>query len=166
MKSRIYAQGLLLLVLLTLDQGTKAWIEQQPYFFHQVVLDGFFDLVQAHNAGVAFSMFADWESQWRTGLLLLVTAGIAAVVGMWWWKEVRQVGVMSWLLVLILAGAVGNIWDRLTLGYVVDFIDWHITWSGAVYHWPAFNIADSCISIAVVGLLLLNLKDDKGAKDV
>ena len=160
------AQVVLLLALLALDQWTKSWIEQQTYFFHSVVVDGFFDVVKAHNSGVAFSMFADWDSQWRTGLLLLVTAGIAGVVGLWWWKEVRQAGVMSWLLVLILAGAVGNIWDRVTMGYVVDFIDWHITWDGAVYHWPAFNVADSCISIAVVGLLLLNLKGDKGDKNV
>ena len=61
---------------------------------------------------------------------------------------------------LILVGAVGNIWDRLTLGYVVDFIDWFIVWDGKAYHWPAFNIADACIFVAVVLFLVRSFKSN------
>ncbi|MDX8396161.1 MAG: signal peptidase II, partial [Mariprofundaceae bacterium] len=64
----------------------------------------------------------------------------------------------SWLLTLIIVGAAGNIWDRMTLGYVVDFVDWYVRFGGQEYHWPAFNIADSCISIAVVLLLFHSFK--------
>ncbi len=127
-------------------------------FFHMVVIDGFFNLVKAHNFGVAFSMFADWNHAWRTNLLLGVTIGIALVVALWWWKERKNKGIESWLFVLIMVGAMGNIWDRLTLGYVVDFIDWYVVIDGHAYHWPAFNIADSCISIAVVLLLISTFK--------
>lgn len=145
-------------LLLGLDQLSKWWIEQQMPFFHQTVIPGFFDIVRAHNFGVAFSMFADWSSQWRTGLLLGMTIGIALAVSLWWWRERQHAGITSWLLTCILAGAAGNIWDRIQLGYVVDFIDWHVRIGATTYHWPAFNIADSCISVSVVMLLLFGLK--------
>ena len=158
MTKRIYQQLALLVVLIGLDQWSKAWIEQQLPFFHMTVIDGFFNLVKAHNFGVAFSMFADWDHAWRTNLLLLATCGIALFVALWWWRERDSQGLETWCFVLILAGAIGNIWDRLTLGYVVDFIDWYVAWGGQIYHWPAFNVADACISTAVVGLLLLSFK--------
>jgi signal peptidase II len=145
-------------LLLTADQLSKWWIEQQLPFFHQTVIPGCFDLIRAHNFGVAFSLFADWSNQWRTTLLLGVTIGIAGAVSLWWWQERHRSGITSWLLTLILAGAAGNIWDRMQLGYVVDFVDWYVTWNGTSYHWPAFNIADACISVSVILLLLVSLK--------
>jgi len=156
--TRTTQQILLFIFLLAGDQLSKLWIEQQPPFFHVVVIEGFFNFVQAHNFGVAFSMFADWGHAWRTNLLLGVTSVIAIVVFVWWFAERKKEGLDSWLLMLILVGAVGNIWDRLTLGYVVDFIDWYIIWDGKAYHWPAFNIADACISVAVVFLLIRSFK--------
>ena len=120
---RTRQQIALFTLLLAADQLTKWWIEQQAPFFHMVVIDGFFNLVKAHNFGVAFSMFADWNHEWRTTLLLGVTIGIALVVAVWWWRERNKKGIESWLFILIMVGAVGNIWDRLTLGYVVDFVD-------------------------------------------
>jgi len=150
-------QAFLFALLLVADQWSKWWIEQQPDFFHITVVDGFFNLVKAHNYGVAFSMFANVDTAWRTGLLLLLTLLIAAAVAVWWWQEHRKRSPESWLLVLILAGAAGNILDRLTLGYVVDFIDWYVVWGDKAYHWPAFNIADMCISVSVVLLLLRSL---------
>jgi len=145
-------------LLLVADQLSKWWIEQQYPFFNMVVIDGFFNLVRAHNYGVAFSMFADLDHAWRTNGLLIVTSLIAVVVAVWWWKEQANKSFDSWLLMLILVGAAGNIWDRFTLGYVVDFVDWYIVWDGQAYHWPAFNVADACISVAVVLLLLRSFK--------
>jgi len=165
MTARIYLQITLLAVLLLLDQWSKHWIEQQLPFFHTVLLDGYVDLVKAHNFGVAFSMFADWNHAWRTKLLLLVTGAIAGVVAFLWWKGRYKAGLENWLFVLILAGAMGNIWDRLSLGYVVDFIDVYVSWQGMEYHWPAFNVADSCISVAVVALLLSSFKQEKDPHD-
>ncbi|MDQ6953889.1 MAG: signal peptidase II [Mariprofundaceae bacterium] len=160
MLTRTNLQIGLFTILLAADQLSKWWIEQQMPFFHMVVIDGFFNLVKAHNFGVAFSMFADWDHAWRTNLLLGVTIGIALIVAVWWWRERNAKGIESWLFVLILVGAVGNIWDRFTLGYVVDFVQWHVVINGEGYYWPAFNIADACISIAVVLLLISSFKKD------
>ncbi len=146
------------ILLLAIDQWSKWWIEQQYPFFHATVIDGFFNIIKTHNIGVAFSMFAGWDDAWRANALVGMTSLIAAVVAVWWWKEQQKQSLESWLLMLILVGAAGNIWDRFTLGYVVDFIDWYIVWDGQAYHWPAFNIADACISVAVVLLLLTNFK--------
>jgi len=157
-KKRTWLQLTLFTLLLTADQLSKWWIEQQLPFFHQTVIPGCFDLVRAHNFGVAFSLFADWSSQWRTTLLLGITIGIAGAVSLWWWQERHRPGITSWLLTLILTGAAGNIWDRIQLGYVVDFVDWYVTWNGTSYHWPAFNIADACISLSVVLLLWVSFK--------
>jgi len=157
-KNRTWMQLILFALLLTADQLSKWWIEQQLPFFQQTVIPGCFDLVRAHNFGVAFSLFADWSNQWRTTLLLGVTIGIAGAVSLWWWQERHRAGITSWLLTLILAGAAGNIWDRIQLGYVVDFIDWYVTWNGVSYHWPAFNVADACISVSVVLLLWVSFK--------
>lgn len=156
--NRTWQQLILFGLLLTADQLSKWWIEQQMPFFHYTVIPGFFDIVKAHNFGVAFSIFADWDSAWRTNILLGVTIGIAMVVVLWWWRERNQSGVESWLLILILTGAIGNIWDRMQLGYVVDFIDWYVRIGGTEYHWPAFNIADACISVSVVLLVILSFR--------
>ncbi len=156
--NRTYKQIALFALLVGLDQVTKWWVEQQTPFFHMTIIDGFFDIVKAHNFGVAFSLFANGNHQGRTSLLLGITIGIAIAVGLWWWRERRNQGLLSWLLTLILAGAIGNIWDRIQLGYVVDFIDLHIVIDNHDYHWPAFNIADSCISISVVLLLITSFR--------
>jgi len=157
-ESRTWQQAALFALLLTADQLSKWWIEQQMPFFKMTVIPGFFDIVKAHNFGVAFSMFADWDSVWRTNLLLGVTIGIALAVVLWWWRERSRPGIESWLLILILTGAVGNIWDRMQLGYVVDFIDWYVTIDGTEYHWPAFNIADACISVSVVLMVFFSFR--------
>ncbi len=154
--SRTYQQLLLFVLIVAVDQATKFWIEAQSPFFHRTVIPGFFDLVKAHNFGVAFSIFAGWSDTRRQQLLLGATLGIALVVLIWWLRERRTPGLTSWLLVLILAGAAGNILDRSRLGYVVDFIDWHVSIGGATYHWPAFNIADTCISVGIVLLIFQN----------
>lgn len=155
--TRTQKQLALFALLVAADQISKWWI-QQPGFHPFVVIDGFFNIVRAYNTGVAFSMFANLADAWRVYLLLGVTIGIAAAVSVWWWQERRRAGITSWLLVLILAGAIGNIWDRAQLGYVVDFIDWYVRLNGAEYHWPAFNIADACISVAVALLLITSLR--------
>ena len=100
----------------------------------------------------------DWIYAWRSNVLLVVTIGIALVIALWWWRERNKKGIESWLFILILVGACGNIYGRMTLGYVVDFIDWYVVWDGTAYHWPAFNLADSCISIAVVLLLISSFR--------
>lgn len=155
--NRTRNQILLFILLVAIDQITKWWI-QQPDFLAFVVIDGYFNIVRAYNPGVAFSMFSDLPDSIRIWLLLGVTIGIAVAVAFWWWQERRRAGITSWLLVLILAGAAGNIWDRMQLGYVVDFIDWYVRTGTHEYHWPAFNVADACIFVAVMLLLVTSFK--------
>ncbi|GAV21064.1 signal peptidase II [Mariprofundus micogutta] len=155
--TRTTQQIILFILLLAADQISKWWI-QQPDFHPFVVIDGYFNIVRAYNYGVAFSMFADLPGAWRLYLLLGVTIGISIAVIFWWIQERKRRGITSWLLVLILAGAAGNIWDRAQLGYVVDFIDWFVRTGSTEYHWPAFNIADACIFVAVSLLLLTSFK--------
>ncbi len=121
-----------------------------PYGTSETVIDGFFNLVHVRNTGIAFSLFADSEPWFRDLVLPGVSmVAIAAIVALLY----RQ-GNLSTLsrvaLVLILAGAVGNLYDRLLYGYVTDFLDLYV----GTYHWPAFNVADSAITIGAVMLLL------------
>jgi len=155
--TRTHKQIALFSLLVAADQLSK-WRIQQPDFHPFTVIDGYFNMIRAYNPGVAFSMFADLPDAVRLWLLLGVTIGIAVAVLFWWWQERLRAGITSWLLVLILTGAVGNIWDRIQLGYVVDFIDWYVRTNSAEYHWPAFNIADACISVAVVLLIFTSFK--------
>jgi len=155
--TRTTQQIILFTLLLAADQLSKWWI-QQPNFHPFVVVDGYFNIVRAYNYGVAFSMYADLPDAWRRYLLLGVTIGLGVAVIFWWLQERKRSGLTSWLLVLILAGAAGNIWDRAQLGYVVDFIDWYVRTGATEYHWPAFNVADSCISVAVVLLLVTSFR--------
>ncbi len=153
-------QLMLFTALLAMDQLSKAWVEHEG-FRPFTVIEGFFDIVRAHNTGVAFSVFADLPASWRTLFLVLMTCAIALAVVIWWNKERQRPGLTSWLLIGILAGAVGNIWDRIQLGYVVDFILWHVRLGGQTYYWPAFNLADSYISVAVVLLLLISFRQQR-----
>jgi len=154
MQRRMGWQLILLVVMVILDQISKWWIEQQPDSFYLVVIPDFFNIIKAHNSGVAFSMLANLPKAWGAMLILGITIGIALSVLLWWWRGRHQQGSEGWWLILVLAGATGNILDRAQLGFVVDFIQWFIVIDGHSYVWPAFNIADSCISIAVIGLII------------
>ncbi len=158
MQQRMRWQLALLVAMVALDQATKWWIEQQEATLHLVVIPGCFNVIKAHNNGVAFSMLADLPRAWGAMLILGITIGIALAVTLWWWRSRHQRGSEGWWLVLVLAGAIGNIWDRAQLGYVVDFIQWYVVIDGHSYVWPAFNIADSCISVAVVGLIVTSFR--------
>jgi len=161
MQRRMRWQLALLLAMVALDQASKWWIEQQPDLLHWVVIPNFFNVIKAHNSGVAFSMLAELPKEWGVMLILGVTIGIALSVLLWWWRGRHQQGSEGWWLVLVLAGAIGNIWDRSQLGYVVDFIQWFVVIDGHSYIWPAFNVADSCISVAVVGLIVTSFRSNR-----
>ncbi len=142
----------LAVLVLAADRLTKVLIaERMPYGTAEAVIDGFFNLVHVRNTGIAFSMFADAPEWFRgTVLPLLSVAAIGVIV----WMLARGGGLggrSRYALALILAGAVGNLYDRLVFGYVVDFLDFYI--SGL--HWPAFNVADSAITVGA-GLLILD----------
>jgi signal peptidase II len=137
--------------LVALDQWTKALVAgAMPLYSSREIVPGFFRLVHTRNTGIAFSLLADANSLIRNGIVPLVSAAAVALVLYLLWHS-RPATKTYMGLCLILAGAVGNLYDRAMYGYVVDFLDFYV----AGYHWPAFNVADSCITIGA-GLVLLD----------
>ena len=116
------------------------------------VIPGFFDIVHSENRGVAFGIFNDSSSEWRTGLLILLALAAVVFVSAMLWRPDRLERSSFWGLALILGGAAGNVFDRIMWGRVTDFLDFYV----GSYHWHTFNIADSAIVIGS-GLLLIDL---------
>lgn len=144
--------AMLAALLVGLDQLTKLFIVNTYALGQQTVVTSWFNIVRVHNSGAAFSMLADaggWQRWFFVGL------GVAAVVylGFLVTRHATQVG-FALGATLILAGAIGNTIDRLTWGVVIDFIDLH----AGGWHWPAFNVADSCITVGAVLFILDELR--------
>ena len=139
------------------DQITKYVVEHYtPEDNVRPVIDGFFDLVHRHNRGVAFSMLADFDAPWMTPLLITFSLTVMALL-VWMLVTDRAGGHRARTgMALILGGAAGNLLDRLQHGSVIDFLDFYV----GSYHWPAFNVADSCIVIGA-GLVILELLTDR-----
>jgi signal peptidase II len=120
-----------------------------------VALTSFLSLVSAWNHGVGFSMLS-MDGASGPYILSALALAIAAVILVWLFRSTRKLPALA--LGLIIGGALGNVIDRLRLGAVFDFVDVHL----AGYHWPAFNLADSALSIGVVLLVFDGLFDGKG----
>lgn len=135
--------------VLVLDRLTK-WLVQERIPLHDTItiIPNFFRLTHVQNRGAAFGLFAESPSEWRVLLLVLFSLVALSVVSAMLWKNSHAMTVTGWALALILGGALGNLWDRVVDGHVVDFLDFYL----GSYHWPAFNVADSAI---VAGALLL-----------
>ena len=144
-------QLLIAAAVLLLDRVTKLLVVARlPEAHSIVVIPGLFQFAHWENTGAAFSMFADSASPWRTrGLIVFSILAIAVVAGLLW-KSGSHLTITTVALSLVLGGAGGNLWDRLTKGTVTDFLDFYI----GDHHWPPFNVADSAI---VVGAILLIL---------
>jgi len=119
---------------------------------HIQVIPGFFRLTHTENTGAAFSLFADSPSHWKTALLIGFSLLAMVIVTVLLWKQTRALTMTGVALSLILGGAVGNLWDRLASGRVVDFLLFYVK----RYEWPVFNLADSAIVIGA-GLLVLEI---------
>jgi signal peptidase II len=116
------------------------------------VIPGFFDIVRSENRGVAFGLFNDSTSEWRTSLLIVLALAAVVFVSAMLWRPEKLDRSSFWGLSLILGGAVGNVFDRIMWGRVTDFLDFYL----GTYHWHTFNVADSAIVVGS-GLLLLDL---------
>ena len=146
------AHFLLALFVIVLDRWTKRLVAASiAMYSHIQVIPGFFRITHTENTGAAFSLFADSPSHWKTAMLVGFSVIAMIVVSVLLWKQSRPVTTTGVALSLILGGAVGNLWDRVASGRVVDFLDVYYK----TYHWPVFNLADSAI---VVGASLLVLE--------
>lgn len=140
------------LALFGLDRWSKLAIEDSlPLYSSKPLIPGFFDLVHTRNTGMAFSMLHDagpLVSQWL--LPGLSAVAVIFIFGLLWRTDLSDKRLLTGLT-LVLAGAAGNLYDRAVYGFVVDFLDVYV----AGWHWPAFNVADACITIGA-GVLLLD----------
>ncbi len=135
-------------LLIVLDQITKLWIQARLDFGAVIEITSFFNLVHVLNPGAAFSFLADQEG-WQRYFLSGV-AVIASIVILFMMRSSSHRKFAMFCLACILAGAIGNLIDRLAHGAVIDFLDFY--WQH--YHWPAFNVADVAISLGAIGLII------------
>ncbi len=138
-------------VLIVIDQLSKAWIESNFRLYESVAVLPVLDITRVHNPGAAFSFLADaggWQRWFFSVLALGVGGGL-----IWWLRGIPSRGraALCGGLALIVAGALGNLIDRLQFGHVVDFV--HAHWGSAYF--PAFNVADAAITIGA-GLVILD----------
>ena len=144
---------LIALVVVLLDRWTKHVVAQRiSLYSHIQVIPGFFRLTHTENTGAAFSLFADSTAPWKTGLLIAFSVIALAVVSVLLWKNHHAHMVTGVGLSLIMGGALGNLWDRLARGRVIDFLLFYFK----RYQWPVFNLADSAIVVGA-GLLVVEI---------
>jgi len=139
----------LALVVILLDQFTKGLATGALDYGQPVRVFWWFNLTLQHNTGAAFSFLND-AGGWQRYFFSVAAISISAVLAVWLCLMPRGQVLLAVSLALILGGALGNLWDRLTLGYVVDFISVHYE----SYYFPAFNVADSAITVGAIGMLL------------
>lgn len=131
------------------DQATKLLAETWLVPYRPVPLAALLDLTLSYNRGAAFSFLSD-QGGWQRWLFVGVAICVCLFLLRWLAQLHRRERWLAFTLGLILGGALGNVMDRLLYGHVIDFIDVHY----GRWHWPAFNVADSAITLGLIGLLL------------
>lgn len=153
MKKPLMSTGLrwlwLVLVVLALDLGSKLWVMTRLGLGETVAVIPFINLTYSHNSGAAFNFLAD-KSGWQRWALSSIAVVISVVVLVMMYHSNHQAKLSNAAYAIIIGGALGNLFDRIVYGVVIDFIDFYI----GNWHWPAFNVADSSIFIGVVLILL------------
>lgn len=144
---------LIAVAIVCLDRISKLAIAKSISLHESIqVLPGFFRITHVENRGAAFGLFADSPSEWKIAVLVLFSIVALVIVSALLWRNSHSMSTTGIGLALILGGALGNLWDRLVSGRVVDFLLFYI----GRYQWPAFNVADSAIVIGA-GLLVFEI---------
>lgn len=145
-------------LVIILDLATKQWIIDSMALFQSTQILPFFNLTYVRNYGAAFSFLHD-ASGWQRWFFTAIAIVVSIVIVMWMKASGRDEKRLPIAFSFILGGALGNLYDRLTYGYVVDFLDFYIN----QWHWPAFNVADSAIfigaSLMVIDMLVAPRND-------
>jgi len=136
------------IVLLIADQLAKYTITQNFLYGEYINIFPGLDFTLVHNTGAAFSFLSD-AGGWQRWLFLIISLVASIVLMVWLYRLKASQFFLSTSLALILGGALGNLYDRIFLGYVIDFIDFYY----GIYHWPVFNIADASITLGAVFLI-------------
>jgi signal peptidase II len=163
--NRVWSLSLLISTLIIVDQLSKGAIQSSFALGESVsIIDGFFNFTYVRNTGAAFGMGAGVAEIWRKILFLFLPVLVCVWIIVMFFKSLKGPFYMSLAYALIIAGAVGNLIDRFSLGYVVDFLDFY--WKDS--HFPAFNVADSAITVAGFLLaydVLMSYKKTDSSKD-
>ena len=144
-------------IIIAIDLYTKHLVQQAFLYGEHLTVTSFFDLVRYHNEGAAFSFLADaggWQRLFFTAVSVIASVVVIYLIQKNSGNKSHGQKLFCFGLALILGGALGNLYDRITLGYVVDFLFFHIN----THYWPAFNVADSAICVGVATLLLDSFK--------
>jgi signal peptidase II len=136
------------LLAIVLDQGSKIIIDSSMQLYQSIPILPYFNLTYVHNTGAAFSFLSD-AGGWQRWLFAGLAFAISIVIAIWLSRLQKHETLLAAALSLVLGGAIGNLIDRLAYGYVIDFLDVYYGTS----HWPAFNIADSAITLGVALML-------------
>lgn len=153
---------LLSVLILVVDRVTKDIFEGTLSMYQRIeVIPGYFDWTLAYNTGAAFSFLAD-AAGWQRWFFAAIAIVVSVVLVIWLKRLKRHETLLAVALAMVLGGALGNLYDRVVLGHVVDFILVH--WQDQ-YRFPAFNIADTFITIGAILLALDMFKSDKSAKE-
>ena len=128
------------------DQVSKAFIlKHLPYHHSITIIKGFFDITHIRNPGGAFGLMANMSVVVRTVVFLFISSLAVGLILYFYIKTPREYVFLASAFALIFGGAIGNLIDRVRFGVVVDFLDFYL----GKYHWPAFNIADSAITVGI-----------------
>ena len=153
---------LLSVLILVVDRVTKDIFEGTLSMYQRIeVIPGYFDWTLAYNTGAAFSFLAD-AAGWQRWLFAAIAIVVSVVLVIWLKRLKRHETLLAVALAMVLGGALGNLYDRVVLGHVVDFIlvHWQSRW-----FFPAFNLADTFITIGAILLALDMFKSDKSVKE-
>jgi signal peptidase II len=159
MRSNYLILGITSLLVLTLDQATKLYIDRSMALYSSItVVENFFNITYLRNKGAAFGFLA--KTSYRLPFFIFVTliAVVVITISLHRLRADQRLAAVS--LSLIFTGAIGNLIDRLRMGEVIDFLDAH--WYG--HHWPAFNIADSAICVGVFLLAVDMIREEQRQK--
>jgi signal peptidase II len=150
MKKIIYPALLVSLFVFLSDQAVKYYIRTNLGFFDVIAVTPFFNIVYAENTGSAFGMFKS------LGIYFFISISIAAVIflAVLIFKDRQN----SIAYALLLGGAAGNLLDRVVFGHVIDFLDFYI----GTFHWPAFNVADSALTVGITFLCINTIRSGRG----
>lgn len=136
-------------VVVVFDQVTKYMVTDSLQLFESIPIMPSLNLVLAHNTGAAFSFLSD-AGGWQRWFFAVLAIAVSIVIVVWLKRLKKNERRLAVALSLVLGGAVGNVWDRIVHGYVVDFIDVYY----GDWHWPAFNVADSAICVGAALLII------------
>ncbi len=151
----------LAVIMLIVDQVTKQLIVSKIVLGDKVPIFPGFNLTHQVNPGAAFSFLAD-AGGWQRWFFTVLAMIVSVVIAVWIYRLKDNEKWTAASLALILSGAIGNLWDRIAYGHVIDFLG--VYWGES--HWPAFNVADSAISIGVAIMLIVTFKDGFSQKTV